>query len=138
MNLNETKRTANTCSACGTALPAFLPPDLCPKCLLKAGLPAPGVSLQHASPVGIPQTMPQPGEQFGRYRILRQIGQGGMGAVYVIRSIHVKRGPGSCARAGWPPPSTTRTASISSAPRKSPAYRSLPWSLCRVGPCKTG
>lgn len=82
MNLNETKRVANTCSACGTALPANLPPALCPKCLLKAGLPSQAATLENATPARPSRTMPQPNEQFGHYRIIRQIGQGGMGAVF--------------------------------------------------------
>lgn len=83
MNLNETKRpTANTCSACGAALPANMPPALCPKCLLKAGLPSQAVTLPNAAPARPSRTMPQPNEQFGHYRIIRQIGQGGMGAVF--------------------------------------------------------
>ena len=88
MNLNETKRATNTCSACGTAFPANLPPALCPKCLLKAGLPSQAATLEDTTTQTRPlRTMPQPNEQFGHYRIIRQIGQGGMGAVFEVEDL---------------------------------------------------
>jgi len=83
MNINGTRRpAASNCSACGAALPANLPPALCPKCLLKAGLPSQSATLENTAPARPSRTMPQPNEQFGHYRIIRQIGQGGMGAVF--------------------------------------------------------
>ena len=78
--------TSRRCPRCGAELPANVPPDLCPKCLLQAALP---------TEVGVPPTdkvapptparargLPQPGEQLGHYRIVRLLGEGGMGAVF--------------------------------------------------------
>jgi hypothetical protein len=64
-----------------------VPADLCPKCLLQAALPT------EAGPPKTEQTadapaataapgLPQPGEQLGHYRIMRLLGEGGMGAVF--------------------------------------------------------
>ena len=74
------------CPQCGVALPGDLPPELCPKCLLKTGLdtqtqtgPAGTiiVSAESLSP-GLPHL----GEQLGHYRIVRSLGSGGMGTVF--------------------------------------------------------
>jgi hypothetical protein len=87
-----TERENNTssgrkCPKCGTELPGNLPPELCPKCLLQAGMAA-------APPTGPTGTvvlpdggasrrgLPQPGEQLGHYLIVRLLGQGGMGSVF--------------------------------------------------------
>lgn len=75
------------CARCGAVLPANLPPDLCPKCLLQAGLgspPAVGpegtVFAPHAPDSS--RSLPQPGEDLGHYAIIRLLGAGGMGSVY--------------------------------------------------------
>lgn len=84
MNFKDTKPPAtNICSGCGAEFPVKTTPGICPKCLLKAGLPSQSVTLQQDfAPARPSRTMPQPNEQFGHYRIIRQIGQGGMGAVF--------------------------------------------------------
>lgn len=75
------------CAQCGVELPGNLPDELCPKCLLKAALGTQPV-LGPTGTVGLPATetnargLPQPGEELGHYRIIRLLGQGGMGAAF--------------------------------------------------------
>lgn len=75
------------CPQCGAELPAGVPAELCPKCLLKAGIatqPAAGSEETVALPkaAATSRGLPQPGEVFGHYRIVRLLGQGGMGAAF--------------------------------------------------------
>ena len=92
MNLKGTKRpSTNICSGCGAEFHVNMSPGLCPKCLLKAGLPSQSVTLQNAVPAQSSRIMPQPEEQFGHYRIIRQIGQGGMGAVFEAEDLESGR-----------------------------------------------
>ena len=77
----------NNCPRCGALLLAGLSPDLCPRCLLKAGIES-APALGPAGTVVMPPVpsssrgLPQPGEQLGHYAIVRQLGAGGMGTVY--------------------------------------------------------
>jgi eukaryotic-like serine/threonine-protein kinase len=74
------------CPQCGAALPGDLPPELCPKCLLKIGL----ASQAQTGPTGTiivsgekhSPGLPQLGERLGHYRIVRSLGSGGMGTVF--------------------------------------------------------
>jgi len=75
------------CPQCGAELPSNVPPELCPKCLLKAGMGTQPVTGPNGT-VALPQKkakshgLPQPGDRFGHYRIVRLLGQGGMGAAF--------------------------------------------------------
>jgi serine/threonine protein kinase len=87
--MNESQSSSSTgrqCPQCGAELPGDLPPEFCPKCLLKTGL----ATQPQAGPKGtilvsaaaFPPGLPQPGEELGHYRIVRSLGGGGMGNVF--------------------------------------------------------
>ncbi len=74
-----------TCPRCGAALTPEAPAGLCPKCLMQQGL-------ETTIPPGDPSHQePAPGDQFGRYQIIRLLGKGGMGAVYEAMELETGR-----------------------------------------------
>ena len=94
--LENTSFAKRKCVGCGAELPGNTPPDLCPKCLLKLametqpGAEAQGTLLLPGSGVKS-RGLPQPGEQFGHYSIVRALGAGGMGAVYEAEDLESGR-----------------------------------------------
>lgn len=84
---SETNSSPRQCPQCGAELPPGLPPELCPRCLLKTGLGTQphlgpnGTAVLAAAPTRS-RGLPKPGEQLGHYRIVRTLGEGGMGAVF--------------------------------------------------------
>jgi uncharacterized RDD family membrane protein YckC len=85
---HETKPVpSRKCARCGAEIPANLPPDLCPACLLQAALPTQAGPAKTVRIADLPapaesRGLPQPGDQLGHYRIVRLLGEGGMGAVF--------------------------------------------------------
>ena len=73
------------CPECGLDLPADAPLGFCPQCLMKAGMDDTR-TVAGGVPSGLEQEVgPHPGEpprQIAEYRIVREIGRGGMGIVY--------------------------------------------------------
>ena len=95
----------NRCPQCGEKLAANAPRGVCPKCLIKLGLPS-GVDVEKtaipeeksdvptsATPPGrfVPPEPAELGKQFPQLEILTLLGQGGMGAVYKARQKRLDR-----------------------------------------------
>jgi eukaryotic-like serine/threonine-protein kinase len=87
--------TMRLCSNCGTTLAPDAPRGLCPECLLKAGLASQtdtGIPTSIAAEPEQPRRdLPQPGQLFGGYRIVREVGHGGMGAVFEAEQLESGR-----------------------------------------------
>jgi serine/threonine protein kinase len=87
----ETKR----CPGCGLELPAHAPETFCPACLLRQGMESEAARSSHesepdatAAPSGHAPVAPRPilegpGSRIGPYKLLQEIGEGGMGVVYM-------------------------------------------------------
>ena len=86
-NPDNTTPANRKCVGCGAELPTNAHPNLCPKCLLKLAMetqPGTGPEGTRVTDTGgqAARGLPQPGDHFGHYAIVRTLGAGGMGAVY--------------------------------------------------------
>ena len=73
-------------------LPADAPAGLCPQCLLKSNpMTPPHTVVVTGVPASTHRPIPIPGQNFGDYRIIRLLGQGGMGEVYECEHIPTSR-----------------------------------------------
>lgn len=106
---------ASHCPRCGAELSADAPQDLCPECLFALGMESntageaaaagssglpPGEMATASYDAGsgsvppspkVAAELPEPGEQFGSYRLIRRLGKGGMGAVFEADDLETGR-----------------------------------------------
>jgi uncharacterized RDD family membrane protein YckC len=96
MAQSEPNSGKRKCAGCGAELPASVPAELCPKCLLKLGMETREV-MGPTGTIVIPplpeqsRGLPQPGEQLGHYSIIRLLGAGGMGAAFEAEDLESGR-----------------------------------------------
>ena len=72
------------CPDCGSPLPPDAPEGICPECLMKGGLGFSQDTTLSVEPIetGGGRDLPNTGDQFGEYNIVRDLGRGGMGALF--------------------------------------------------------
>src|SRR6266508_4763578 len=68
--------TTRRCAECGTLLSEDVPDGSCPICVLRGAL-----ALSEESSESV--VAERPGDHIGRYKLLKQIGEGGCGIVYL-------------------------------------------------------
>jgi serine/threonine protein kinase len=74
---------SKNCPKCGAPLPPDAPGGYCARCLLQLGL---GIEDTVVIPI-----VEKSGDRIGRYKLLQQIGEGGMGSVWMAEQQHPDR-----------------------------------------------